>query len=120
MAARPRTFEVRPLPGEPGWHELALEGKVYADVAPELRDALLGGHEQGLRRLVVDARRLEQIDSAGLGAFVELLKRLRPEGGRIVFYGLSPGIERVFEITKLRKVIDVVPERADALREVPS
>lgn len=95
--------------------ELTLEGKVYADTAPQLKAVLTGSVEKGLRRLVVDAQKLEQIDSAGLGVFVDLLKRIRPGGGRIVFYGLNANLERVFEITKLRKVIDVVKTRQDAL-----
>lgn len=98
-----------------GRFELSLEGKVYADAAPELKAALATTVERGLKGLVVDAQKLEQIDSAGLGVFVEILKRIRPSGGKIVFYGLNQNIERVFEITKLWKVISVVKTRQDAL-----
>jgi anti-sigma B factor antagonist len=103
-----------------GGYELTLEGKVYADTAPQLKAVLAGQVERGLRRLVVDAGKLEQIDSAGLGVFVGLLKQIRPNGGKIVFFGLNANIERVFEITKLGKVIAVVKTRQDALGSVVS
>lgn len=101
-------------------HELKLEGRVYADVAPQLRDELSRALEQGMRGLLVDARGLEQIDSAGLNEFVQLLKRLRPLGGSITFYGLTPTIQRVFDITKLNKVMRVEPTREAALSSVAS
>jgi anti-sigma B factor antagonist len=113
------------MPAAPGpdtaWRqELALRGRVYADVAPQLREALARAVERGMRALVVDARALEQIDSAGLNEFVQLLKKLRPLGGRVTFFGVSPSIRRVFEITKLEKLIDLQETREDALRGVAS
>jgi anti-anti-sigma factor len=112
------TFERRPLAssatGTPR-AELALKGRVYADVAPQLRDELTRALEGGARELIVDASHLEQIDSAGLNEFVQALKRLRPQGGRIVFFGLSSSIQRVFDITKLNKVMSVARTREEAL-----
>lgn len=96
-------------------HELVVTGRIYADQAPQLRSAL---EAERVKRLVVDASSLEQIDSSGLGAFVDLLKRIRPEGGRIAFYGLSPDIKRVFEITKLRTVMEVHDSRQAALESL--
>lgn len=98
-----------------GIHELVLSGRVYADQAPQLRATL---EEQQVKKLLVEAGGLEQIDSSGLGAFVDLLKRIRPAGGRIAFAGLSPDIRRVFEITKLRTVMEVHPDRQTALESL--
>jgi anti-sigma B factor antagonist len=117
------TFSMRPAgqtTSGAARHELKLEGRVYADVAPQLRDELSRALEQGMRGLLVDARELEQIDSAGLNEFVQLLKRLRPLGGTITFYGLTPTIQRVFDITKLNKVMGVKATREDALAGVAS
>jgi anti-anti-sigma factor len=108
-------FTTNALAEKTGGFELALEGKVYADVAPQLRAVLTSAADRGLRSLVVDGSKLEQIDSAGLGVFVDLLKKVRPGGGKIVFYGLNGNIERVFAITNLWKVIQVVKTRQDAL-----
>lgn len=96
--------------------ELVLTGRIYADVAPQLREQLLRAVEDGLKCLVVDARELVQIDSAGLNEFVQLLKRLRPNGGKIVFFGLNANVRRVFDITKLSTVMSVFATREDAVR----
>ncbi|RMG12352.1 MAG: anti-sigma factor antagonist [Planctomycetota bacterium] len=109
------TYRVQPLNQAHGTYELALTGRVYADLAPGLQEELLELVDRGLRNLVVDARELEQIDSSGLNVFVHLLKRLRPLGGKIVFFGLNENIRRVFRITKLETVMGVVEERNEAL-----
>lgn len=117
------TFERRPLAASPtgaGRCEVALKGRVYADVSPQLRDELTRAVEGGARELVIDCTHLEQIDSAGLNEFVQLLKRLRPLGGRIVFFGLSANIQRVFDITKLNRVMAVARTRDEALGGLPS
>lgn len=117
------TFERRPLPASAsgvGRCELALKGRVYADVCPQLRDELTRAVEGGVRELLVDCTHLEQIDSAGLNEFVQLLKRLRPMGGRIVFFGLSASIQRVFDITKLNRVMTVARTRDEALGGLPA
>ncbi len=114
------TFERRPLAASPagvGRCEVALKGRVYADVSPQLRDELTRAVEAGARELVIDCSHLEQIDSAGLNEFVQLLKKLRASagGGKIVFFGLSPSIQRVFDITKLNRVMTVARTRDEAL-----
>jgi anti-sigma B factor antagonist len=109
------SYKVEPLNGSPGHYEMTLVGRIYADLAPALRSEL---DKEDLTALLVNAERLEQIDSSGLGVFVDVLKRIRPDGGRIVFFGLNDNIQRVFEITKLGKVIGVEVTREDAVRSV--
>lgn len=112
------TFETQPVSGRPEITELKLQGRIYADTAPRLTALLDQAHQDGLRHLIVDANGLEQIDSSGLNAFIDLLKRLRPEKGQIVFFGLNDNILKVFEITKLKKVMGIEGSRDDALGRV--
>jgi anti-anti-sigma factor len=114
----PEHFESQPLNATGGSYELILKGRIYADVAPALKAELMALADKGLKYLVVGAEGLEQIDSSGLNVFVHLLKRVRPLGGKIVFYGLSDNIRRVFEITKLGTVMGVEEQRVDALGSI--
>lgn len=114
----PEHFESQPLNAMGGSYELTLKGRIYADVAPSLKAELMGLAEKGLKYLVVGAEALEQIDSSGLNVFVHVLKRIRPIGGKVVFYGLNDNIRRVFEITKLGTVMGVEEQRADALGSI--
>ena len=111
----PKLFNTDPLNVALGSYELTLTGKIYADVAPQLKTELMSAVDKGLKFLLVNAETLEQIDSSGLNVFVTLLKKIRPSGGKIAFFGLNGNIQRVFDITKLATVMGVFEERGDAL-----
>lgn len=108
-------FSPQPLEGVSDGYVLPLSGRVYADRAPALREAL---DQVGPLALVVDASDLEQIDSSGLGVFIDLLKQIRQRGGKIAWYGLNPDVVRVFKITRLDSVMPVFAERAEAVAQV--
>ena len=111
-------FESQPLDQAAGHYELTLKGRVYADSAPTLKAEVMELADGGLKQLIVDATDLEQIDSSGLNVFVHLLKRIRPEGGGIVFFGLNANLARVFDITKLGKVMGIKTTRDEALESI--
>ena len=102
-----------------GHYELILEGRIYADSAPKLKEAIVEQVDT-MKYLLVNAESLEQIDSSGLNVFVHVLKQLRPRHGKILFYGLNPNLRRVFEITKLETVMGVYPDRESALESMGS
>ncbi len=95
-------------------HEIAIAGRLYGASAGELRTSL---EEIAPRAsvIIVDATRLEAIDATALRVFVDALKQLRPRGGRLIFFGLTPANRRLFEITGLDRVATVAADRAAAL-----
>jgi anti-anti-sigma factor len=60
-------------------------------------------------RVVLDLARVDAMSSAGVGALVGLLKRIREQGGQLVLCGLSP---RVAYVLKMCRLIDEDAGRA--------
>ena len=60
------------------------------------------------KRLVVDLRDTEFIDSTGLGVLVRALKRLRHNGGDLVLRTPRPNARKVLSLTSLDRVITIV------------
>ncbi len=81
--------------------------------APAFKQALIDNISDQPRRVMIDATKVDFIDSTGLGALVALFKMMG-EGGRIVVAGAKPPVRRLFEITKLDSVFVLVadPEAA--------
>ena len=89
-------------------------GELDAHTAPRLRKVLHELTAQGHLDVVVDMRELSFVDSTGLGVLVGALKRQRVAGGTLRLAGLTDGVLKVFRITGLDTVFDVVPD-PDAL-----
>lgn len=85
------------------WHAPALEQRLGACL------------ERGQRGIVVDLSRASFLDSSGLGALTNSMRRIERKGGRLVIINTDPQMRRVFELTGLRRVLSVVPDRSQAL-----
>ena len=93
--------------------KVAVEGRLVAAVAPELREAVLSRLTGGAN-VLFDLSQMVHIDSSGLGALVQILQKTRDGGGKVVLAALQPGPKIVFDITKVSRVFEIVPTVADA------
>jgi anti-anti-sigma factor len=62
----------------------------------------------GEKRLILDFEHVHFMSSAFLGLLVKVHKRVIEAGGRLQLYNLDPKIHKIFEITKLTKIFDIV------------
>ena len=92
--------------------------RVDIDVAAELRAALLRLIERGQRRLIVDLKDVDFIDSSGLGALVSALKTLKrsDEFGDVRLARVQPAVASLLEVIRLDQVFSSYATVDDALR----
>jgi len=83
----------------------------YLDKYCPLRRCL----DQGSQWVVVDLSQAAFLDSSGLGALTNSKRRIERKGGRLVVINTNDQMRRVFELTGLMRVLNVVPDRAHAL-----
>lgn len=70
---------------------LGIEG---AHGINQLIDACL---KEDVVKIIMDISELEFISSAGIGVFLSYITDLRKKGGDIIFYGMNPDIEYIFQ-----------------------
>jgi anti-anti-sigma factor len=61
------------------------------------------------KRLVLNFESVKFMSSSFLGLLVKIHKRVIEMGGHLQLFNLDPKIHKVFEITQLVKVFDIVP-----------
>ena len=64
--------------------------------------------ENQQKRLVLNFAKVKFMSSAFLGLLVKIHKRVVEAGGHLQLFNLDPKIQKVFEITQLVKVFDIV------------
>ena len=92
---------------------VAVDGRLVAAVAPDMRDEILGKMTEG-QNVLFDLSRMAHIDSSGLGVLVQILQKAKAGGGKVILAALQPGPKIVFDITKVSRVFEIVPTVADA------
>jgi len=89
--------------------------KVGGREAPIIHQELLEAAEQSRWRIVVDLSVVTLLSSMGLGGLVTLNKQCREHGGALVICGLTPEIAGLLKLTRLDKMLQIMPERIGAV-----
>ncbi|HUR23765.1 MAG TPA: STAS domain-containing protein [Acidimicrobiales bacterium] len=84
-----------------------IRGDLDVYTAPRLRAVLLELAD-GPRKVVLDVAMSDFIDSTGLGVLVGGLKRFRQQGGDMVLRSPSATTTRLFEVTGVIKLFELV------------
>lgn len=71
--------------------------------------------EEQRRNLLLNFTSVEFLSSAALGKLIVLEKKVKANGGTLIFSNIRPEIYEVFAITKLNRIFDIKDDEADAL-----
>jgi anti-anti-sigma factor len=93
---------------------LSLVGELDLATVSRL-EAQLRNDERPGRVIVADLRELRFIDSSGLQALVRADQRLRQDGGRLAIVAGSLQVQRVFELTGIDRLLEIVEDPATVL-----
>ncbi len=89
-----------------------VNGEINITTSPELKRTF---EKQPAKRVVIDLEKVSYIDSSGLATLVEILKRVKAQGGFLGLSGMSDKVKSLFEITKLDKLFLVYRSRSEAM-----
>ena len=90
-----------------------VTGDVTDLSAIKFKDTLYKLIDRGRVKLVIEFTKVPLIDSNGLGALINILKRTKTKGGDIYLVGLSNSIKEVFISSGLDRVFPIFPSAED-------
>lgn len=93
-----------------------IEGEVDVYTSMELKKELNNLIDNGEKRIVVNLEKVVYMDSSGLGILVAILKRIRSEKGNMKLIKLTPGIKKIFELTRLTKFFEIFDAEDTAIK----
>ena len=92
----PLTIDITQI--RPGYHELALVGRLDTETHGQLTAALTGLPVTAARGIRLDLSKLAYISSMGMRVVMKLMKDLRAQKAVFQMVNLQPQIRKVFEI----------------------
>lgn len=100
---------------EPSGIVITVQGELDIATAPQLRERLGAAIDAGLRRLVIDLRPLDFLDSVAVASMLHARRQLGDTGRLAVVVAPESYIRMVFEIAGLPQCLDVVETRDEAI-----
>lgn len=101
------------------WGVVAPIGELDLASMPRLRAGVVSVVAGGCPNVVLDLGAVDFVDSAGLGAVVAAVKRVRAAGGVLRVVRPEPRVWAVFELVDLDRVLDSHPDLAAATATAP-
>lgn len=96
-------------------HRLKIIGEIDAFTAPILREHLSQVALSEAMQVEIDLSEVNYMDSTGLGVFVSFYKTVHAYNGHMRIIGTSARLRRLFEITGLADIMDIVTEESGDL-----
>ena len=94
-------------------------GKLTSIESGALRNSISRLLQEGRKQIVLNLRRLEYLDSSGIGDLVQAYLSVVKRGGEMKVIGLSEKIEEILKITHLYQVFPEFQDEQAALRSFP-
>jgi anti-sigma B factor antagonist len=116
--AEPVEFLIEEEPLAPAGLVISVSGELDIATVPQLRRRLGAALDRGTRRIVIDLRTLEFLDSVAVAALLHAARQLGDEGRFAVAVAPDSYTRMVFEIAGLPQCLDVVETRAEAIARV--
>jgi anti-sigma B factor antagonist len=99
---------------EGGIFVITIDGEIDASSSIQLDDVLNDAVNSTNTKIIVDAKQLSYISSAGLGVFMSYLEDIKARNVRLAIFGLNEKVSNVFEILGLDQLLNIVDKKADA------
>ncbi|MBN2907488.1 MAG: STAS domain-containing protein [Rhodobacteraceae bacterium] len=87
-------------------HITVAEARIDSAVAVRFKDRMREVSADGPRRVILDLRHVDFLDSSGLGAVVAVMKLLGPDR-ELELCHLTPNVEKVFRLTRMDRVFTI-------------
>ncbi|MFT6844372.1 MAG: anti-sigma B factor antagonist [Flavobacteriales bacterium] len=91
-----------------------LSEKLNAQIAPELKSAIVMANKEGNKNLIIDLSGARYCDSSGLSALLVGNRLCLEASGVFVLAGLQPIVKKVISITQLDKVLNITSNVEEA------
>lgn len=99
-----------------GIYLLALRGRLVLGLESDgLRTTIDNLLLSGATRIALSLEHVNYVDSAGLGALIEIHRKTKAKGGRLVLTNLGPKLRRALEIARLLTIFETCASEADAV-----
>ncbi|QEN08714.1 STAS domain-containing protein [Oceanispirochaeta crateris] len=91
-----------------------LNGEMDLYTSQSVREQIKEALTDGFKRIILNCKGLEYIDSSGIGVLISLFTTLRKKGGTMCLCSLTKPVESVISFTKLNGFLDITKTLEEA------
>ncbi|MFW5795040.1 MAG: STAS domain-containing protein [Bacillota bacterium] len=87
---------------------LKVDGKIIFENSNQVKEKVKEIiKEKEFNNLIIDLSSTSYLDSSGIGVILSLFKFMRDNDGKLILVNPNQKVNRVFEMTKLKQILDI-------------
>ena len=98
--------------------KINLENRIDFDNSRDLFIFLKKIINGGIKKIIFDLKKLEYIDSMGVGVFIKITKTLRQINGHMILINVPENISKVFGLSKVQQFFNIADSEEKALEHL--
>jgi len=111
-------MELKILSDDDSVCRVAVEGKIttrdFEDGGPNPMEELLGS-QWAAKKLVVDLKDVDYMDSTGIGWLVSMNRRVKENHGALIIHSIHPTVSQMLKLLKMGTVLTLADDEQAAL-----
>ena len=115
MTIKPFEMHVSKTVGGGAGAVVQVEGFLDAHTVVGFEEQMNGLLEGGAAQIIMDMERLNYISSAGIGAMMSLVQRLRRQAGNLILLRPSKKVFKILQLLGFTEMFTIVDDEEDAL-----
>ncbi len=72
---------------------------------------------RGIHKIVFDFSKVGFMDSSGIGVIMGRYRLMQSVGGRVCAFGASPRLDKLIEMSGIKRIVSIYADEATALRK---
>ncbi len=97
---------------------VAVKGNLtHKEDTDKLHERLMAVLKKNGCKIVLDLKNVSMITSLGIGGIIRALRAVREGKGDLKLSSVNASVKKVFDITKLNEIIDIVDSSDEAVKQ---
>lgn len=92
-----------------------VNGEITFSTSGDLRKKLLELVDKGSKKIILNIGGVDYIDSSGMATMVEILQKIKSEGGHLVLCKVKDKVKDILEMVKLRDLFEMFDTEEEAI-----
>lgn len=89
------------------------EGDIDIYNSSTLKKEVMDAYEEKKKDIVIDGKKLDYMDSTGLGALMYILNKLKDSENKVYLDNIKPNIKKILNITELDKLFIIRGDKSE-------
>ena len=98
--------------------KVSVKGRMDAVSAPEFEEKMVAWVDQGETSFIINLGEVNYMSSAGLRSILVVAKKIKEEGGKLIFVNLRDEVQKIFRISGFSSMIPTYESLETALENI--